>query len=73
MEAAKSRMSFGDRLRRARTTRNLTQAQLGMKSNLDQAVISRIEKGKVRPRIDTIKRIAASLNMSASGLLSGVG
>lgn len=67
--ASEQRQSFGKRLKFVRTSLGLTQTQLGERSDLDQAVISRIEKGKVRPRIDTLARIARSVDMSVSDLL----
>jgi len=68
-KASEQRLSFGKRLKFVRTSLGLTQTQLGERSDLDQAVISRIEKGNVRPRIDTLARIARSVDMSVSDLL----
>lgn len=69
-EAAHHRGSFGQRLKQVRTIRGLTQTELGQRAELDQAVISRIEKGRIRPRIDTLDRIASSLEISVSELLA---
>lgn len=68
-EAERHRLSFGERVRHIRRSRGLTQTELGLKSSLDQAVISRIEQGEVRPRIDTLDRIASSLDISVGELL----
>jgi DNA-binding XRE family transcriptional regulator len=62
--------TLGARLRRAREEAGLTQPALGERAGLDQAVISRLERGKVRPRIDTLRRIAEGLGLSVSELLS---
>jgi len=68
--AQESDETVGRRVRDARRTAGLTQVELGDRADLDQAVISRLERGKHQPRVDTLKRIAAALNMSLSGLLS---
>jgi DNA-binding XRE family transcriptional regulator len=62
--------TLGARLRRAREEAGLTQPALGERAGLDQAVISRLERGKVRPRIDTLRRLAEGLGLSVSELLS---
>lgn len=62
--------ALGARVRRAREAKKLTQPTLGERVGLDQAVISRIERGKVRPRIDTLRRLASGLDLSVSELLS---
>jgi DNA-binding XRE family transcriptional regulator len=64
------RAAFGSRLRQVRREHALTQTELGKRADLDQAVISRIERGKVRPRLDTLNRLADSLNVSLSRLLA---
>lgn len=68
--AQESDEALGAHVRRARLTAGLTQPTLGERTGLDQAVISRIERGRVRPRIDTIRRLAAGLDLTVSELLS---
>lgn len=67
--ATDHRTAFGQRLRHVRTSLGLTQIQLSERSGLDQAVISRMEKGRVRPRIDTLNRLAESMGKSVADLL----
>lgn len=64
--------SFGDRLKKARSTAGLTQEQLasalGKKSKLS---VSGWEQGKQTPPIDTLKAICEVLGCSADYLLHG--
>jgi len=62
--------SLGATLRARRQRAGLTQVELSRASGLDQAVISRIERGKVRPRIDTLRHFAEGLELSVGELLS---
>jgi len=49
-------------LRKERTRRKMTLAQLADKTGIDQAALSRLESGKnANPTFDTILRIAAAL------------
>ena len=45
--------------------------ELSRRTGFDQAVISRLERGKHRPRIDTLRRIARALDMTVSQVLAG--
>jgi len=52
-------------LRKERTRRKMTLAQLADKTGIDQAALSRLENGKnANPTFDTILRIAAALGKS---------
>lgn len=62
--------ALGEVLRAKRDHAGLTQVQLGEQAGLDQAVISRIERGRVRPRIDTLRQIARALDLTVGELLS---
>lgn len=68
-EARVSDEAVGRRLRAARTSAGLTQTELGERAGLDQAVISRLEHGKHEPRVDTLRRVAAALDMRLPELL----
>lgn len=64
--------SFADRLRFARTLRNLTQAQLARASGVSQSAIANYENNTRRfPK--SIFRLATALNVSAQWLLEGTG
>lgn len=49
---------------RARAYNNLTQKELAELSGIDQAEISKIEKGTRNPSINLLKRIAEAMNMT---------
>ncbi len=46
----------------ARNARGMTQQQLARLSEIDQAVLSRIESGKANPSIKTLQRVAKGLD-----------
>jgi len=55
-------------LKHLRTLRGLTQEQLADKADVNQATISKIEKGTANFTLDMIQRIAAALNVSPAEL-----
>lgn len=69
--ASETNAAVGQRVRAAREEAGLTQTELGARTEIDQAVISRLERGKHLPRIDTLRRIATALGTSVPMLLSG--
>jgi len=71
-QAQRIEQAVGERLRSAREERGLTQTELGRLVGIDQAIISKMERGKHTPRLDTLRRIADGLGFSVPGLLSGV-
>ena len=46
---------------KARTTAGLSQSQLAAKTNINQADISKLERGIANPSINTLSRIAEAL------------
>ncbi len=60
---------LGSAVRATRQRIGLTQTQLGDAAGMDQALISKLEKGQHQPRFDTVQRIAASMGVSVSELL----
>lgn len=59
-------------LREARKKRGLTQEQLADASGIEQAVISKIERGGVKnPRFDTVVKLAHGLRMDPRALRFG--
>ena len=57
-------------LARLRKARGLTQQQLADATSVNQATISKIEKGRGNPTLDLIERIAAVLHIHPSELFS---
>lgn len=70
-EARHSGTELGERLRSVRARVGLTQNELSERTGLDQAVISRLERGRHQPRIDTLRRVARGLGVSVSEMLAG--
>lgn len=62
-------MAFGDRLRKAREMRKMSQEQLGRLIGVRDATINRYEKGNRHPDPNTIRRLANILDVSADYLL----
>jgi transcriptional regulator with XRE-family HTH domain len=59
---------FGDRLRRARLDRKLTQTQLAERSGVPQVTISALESKKRRPLLETADALAEALDMELDEL-----
>ena len=58
-------LAFGPMLRRARTIRGLTQAQLASRAGLHRTFVGRVENGKYRaPKLSTIQRMARALELT---------
>lgn len=60
---------FASRLREVRTSRGMTQADLGRQASVTPAYVSRLESGKVAPGIDMVERLAEVLGTTPSDLL----
>ena len=62
-------MAFGDRLRKARQSRQLTQFELSQQTGLAQAYLSQLESGLRQASLDSAQRLAQALEVSAAYLL----
>lgn len=62
-------MGLGERLRRAREAKGLTQEQLGKLLNVTDATINRYEKGTRQPAPAMLRRLAETLGVSVDYLL----
>lgn len=60
---------FGDRLKKLRKTKKMTQAQLGQVFGVDHTTISKWEKGVYETDFETIQKIADYFGVSADYLL----
>lgn len=60
---------LGRRLAATREKRGLTQTQVADMAEIGRAHLSQIENGAVAPRIDTLKSITDSLEVSLTDLL----
>jgi transcriptional regulator with XRE-family HTH domain len=68
-EQADAPSSIAEHLRRARETRELTQAALGAKAGMAAASISHFETGQRVPSLESLVRLADALDMSVDALL----
>ena len=62
-------MTIGECIREARTKKGWTQKQLGDKCNMADSAIRRYESDRGNPTIDTLKRIAAALEVDVFSLM----
>lgn len=63
---------FGDNLARQRKLADLSQEELALRASLHRTEISQLERGLRLCRIDTLVKVAASLDVSADDLLDGI-
>jgi transcriptional regulator with XRE-family HTH domain len=64
--------AFGFTLRRLREKAGLSQEKLAFESGLDRTYISLLERGARSPTLATIRRLALSLDLSATELVRHV-
>lgn len=64
-------MRFGERLRALREEQRLSQQQLGQRTRLQQAKISRLESGEMLATIGVIDRLAVALGRTGRELVRG--
>lgn len=72
MDYAQFRVRLGAALKRRRVARQLTQVQLSERMGIDQANITRIERGKQGFDSETLFRIAKELGCSLADLFAEV-
>jgi transcriptional regulator with XRE-family HTH domain len=63
---------FGDNLARHRKRADLSQEELSHLASLHRTEVSQLERGLRIPRIDTLVKLTASLEVSADDLLVGI-
>lgn len=68
--ATRKRAGLGDRLRTARLQAGLSQTKLAERSGIQKPTLSRYENGHVLPSIPSLQRLARSLGVDLSELLS---
>lgn len=62
-------MIFKDRLKELRTSKNLSQMQLAVQTNLSQSAIAKWELGKTEPTASAIITLAKFFNETSDYLL----
>jgi transcriptional regulator with XRE-family HTH domain len=63
---------FGDNLVRCRRAADVTQEELSVRASLHRTEVSQLERGLRIPRIDTLVKLATSLECDAAELLAGI-
>lgn len=63
----------GRNVRRFRTERGLSMAELGARAGLAKQTIASIESGRGNPTVDTVERIASTLGVSMRAILTEMG
>jgi DNA-binding XRE family transcriptional regulator len=63
---------FGQRVRKARLERELSQETLAAKADIDRAFLSGIERGVENPTLFTIQAIADALETGVGNLMKGI-
>lgn len=63
---------FGDNLAHWRDDAEISQEELGIRAKLHRTEISQLERGLRVPRIDTLVKLAASLDIEPEALLDGM-
>ena len=61
--ALEAEFSLADAVIKARAAANLTQAQLAKRMHTSQAVIARLESGRVKPSTRTLERLAEATGL----------
>lgn len=62
-------MKLGSELRRLRKKQRLTLANVGKETNLSVSFLSDVERGRTRPSLDTLEKLAACYNVSVKDVL----
>ena len=60
---------IGEKLRRQRTRRALTQAELAERAGVTTATVARIERDEIEPRMTTLRKLAAALEVDPADLV----
>ena len=66
-------MSFGENLKRARTSIGMTQAELARRTGITERSIYNYEKNSRAPTIDVVERFAQALGVQPESLMEGMG
>jgi transcriptional regulator with XRE-family HTH domain len=69
MGANMTTMTFGERLRNARSTARMSQSDLTRMSGVPKTMLSRYENDHILPSITTLRKLAVALGMNESSLI----
>jgi transcriptional regulator with XRE-family HTH domain len=60
---------IGERLKKQRTLKALTQAQLAERAGVTTATVARIERDEIEPRMTTLRKLAQGLEVDPAELV----
>ncbi len=63
-------VALGQVLKEIRVKREMSQERVGMECEMQQTIVSKIERGKILPSIHTLYKMAKVLNVSTSDLVA---
>lgn len=69
MNPEKTRIAFGDQLRRIRTSKGVSQEHLAAQSGLDRSYVGSVERGERNISLENIFQLAEALGVPSSKLL----
>ncbi len=65
-------MDIGQKIKKIRKEKNITQRELGERMGVSQQQIAQYENGKLKPKLETICRIADALEISHNTLFNAM-
>ena len=71
MSADSARLVFARNLRRLREAQGLSQEGLAAKTKLHRTYVGAVERGEINVSIDNMEKLAATLEVPLSDLVSG--
>ena len=63
---------FGDNLKRQRKLADMSQDETAVRAGVHRTEISQIERGLRQPRVDTVAKLAAALDIEPGDLFEGI-
>ena len=63
---------FGRNVARARRAVGLSQVELADRAQIHRSEVSHLERGQRKPRVDTLMKVTAALEVEPSRLLQGI-
>jgi transcriptional regulator with XRE-family HTH domain len=61
----------GEQLKKLRTLRALTQAEVAERAGVTTATVARVERNEIEPRMTTLRKLAAALDVHPAELVRG--
>lgn len=70
MEEGELLLKIGERIKQLRMEKGISQQQLAAALDYEKSNMSRLESGRINPRIATLQKVANVLNVSLAELVS---